>query len=227
MNTTEVGTGDAGGSASVTKRDMKLEVIVIPVSDVDRAKDFYARLGWRLDADRSGDGFRLVQFTPPGSGCSIQFGTNLTTVAPGSARGMVLVVSDLDAAHAELTSLGVKVTDVYHCATGSVCRFHAGDGAFERVSGTAPGRATYSSFLSFTDPDGNEWVFQEVTQRLPGRLDPGITSYASTSDLASALRRASAAHGQHEARIGAADPNWPDWYADYMVKEQSGEELPL
>ncbi len=202
-------------------------MIVIPVSDVDRAKEFYSRLGWRLDADRAvSDDFRLIQFTPLGSGCSVQFGTNLTSAEPGSAQGLLLIVSDIDAAHDELVRLGVQVSEVFHCATGTACRFRDGEGVFQRVSGPAPDHTSYSSFVSFSDPDGNGWVFQEVTTRLPGRVDPAATSFGSASDLASAMVRAALAHGEHEKRIGKADPDWPDWYAAYMVAEQAGTELP-
>ena len=226
MSTTEdrsAGTSGMPGTGSV---DMKLEVLIIPVSDADRAKEFYARLGWRLDADVAGDGFRLIQFTPPGSDCSVQFGANLTSAAPGSAQGTMLVVSDIQAAHDDLVSRGVEASGPFHCATGAVCRFRGGDGVFERVSGPAPNHASYGSYATFSDPDGNSWVFQEVTTRLPGRVDAAGTAYASTADLADAMRRASAAHGEHEKRIGAADPDWPDWYAAYMVAERAGTELP-
>jgi catechol 2,3-dioxygenase-like lactoylglutathione lyase family enzyme len=211
-------------SASATSGGANLEVIVIPVSDVDRAKEFYGRLGWRLDADVAPrDDLRLIQFTPPGSGCSIQFGTNLTPAAPGSAQGLFLVVSDIDAARGELIAAGVEVGEVFHeGALGD--RFHATDG---RVTGPAADHQSYGSFASFSDPDGNGWLFQEVTTRLPGRVGPATTSYASAEDLANAMRRASVAHGKHEERIGAADANWPDWYAKYMVAEQAGAELPL
>ncbi len=231
MSTTEV-RGDASGTASIRDTDMKLEVLLIPVSDVDRAKRFYAGIGWRLDADITGDDISVVQFTPPGSGCSVMFGRNLTPATPGSAQGMHLIVSDVEAARDELAERGVAITDVYHCATGYACRFpgaggtahHAGtDG---RVGGLAPDRQSYGSFASFSDPDGNSWVLQEITTRLPGRVDSGVTGFASAGDLAAALRRAAAAHGEHEARTGAADPNWPDWYAAYMVAEQAGTELP-
>jgi catechol 2,3-dioxygenase-like lactoylglutathione lyase family enzyme len=222
MSTTEDSTADAG----VGQVDMRLEVVVVPVSDVDRAKGFYSALGWRLDADRAGEDFRLVQFTPPGSGCSIQFGTNLTPALPGSAQGLLLIVADIEAAHDELVRRGVEVSAVFHCATGTICRFRDGDGSFQRVGGSAPDHLSYGSYVSFSDPDGNGWLFQEVTTRLPGRVAPGLDSFGSASDLASALRRASAAHGEHEKRIGHADPNWPDWYAAYMVAEQSGAELP-
>jgi catechol 2,3-dioxygenase-like lactoylglutathione lyase family enzyme len=205
--------------------DMKLEVIVIAVADVDRAKEFYGRLGWRLDADRTGDGYRLIQFTPPGSGCSVQFGMNLTSAAPGSAQDLHLIVSGIQALRDDLAGRGIEVSDVFHCAPGSACRFR--DAASEsRVSGPAPDGASYGSYAWFSDPDGNGWVFQEVTTRLAGRIDPAATSFGSASDLASAFRRAAAAHGEHEKRVGEADANWPDWYADYMVREQAGAELP-
>jgi catechol 2,3-dioxygenase-like lactoylglutathione lyase family enzyme len=213
-----VTTTDDRGSAG-----MKLEVIVIPVSDVDRAKDFYARLGWRLDADVARDDFRLVQFTPPGSGCSVQFGWNLTAAAPGSAQDLYLVVSDLQAVRDQLAKAGVEVGETFHCAPGTSCRFRVSSPG-TRVSG--PADASYGSFAWFSDPDGNGWLFQEVTTRLPGRIDAAATSFGSVSDLADAMRRASAAHGEHEKRIGRADPDWPDWYAAYMVAEQAGAELP-
>jgi catechol 2,3-dioxygenase-like lactoylglutathione lyase family enzyme len=227
MSTTEDHSSDTNEMPGAGRVDMKLEVLVIPVSDVDRAKEFYARLGWRLDADRAGDDFRLVQFTPPASGCSVQFGTNLTSAASGSSQDMLLIVSDIQAAHDDLVGRGVEVSGVFHCATGSVCRFRDGDGVFERVGGSAPDHASYGSFATFSDPDGNSWVFQEVTTRLPGRVDAAETAFAGVADLANAMRRASAAHGEHEKRIGAADPDWPDWYAAYMVAEQAGTELPI
>ena len=226
MSTTEDRSSDASGAASNGRDDMKLEVILIPVSDVDRAKGFYASLGWRLDADVTSDDYRLIQFTPPGSGCSVQFGKNLTPAAPGSAQNLYLVVADIEATRHELAGRGVEVSEVFHCSTGFACRFQDAD-ADGRVSGPAPDRGTYGSFASFSDPDGNGWLFQEVTTRLPGRVDPAATSFGSAGDLASAMRRAAAAHGEHEKRIGAADANWPDWYADYMVREQAGAELPL
>jgi len=217
--------GRGSGTADAGRDDMKLEVVVIPVSDVDRAKDFYGRLGWRLDADRTGDDFRLVQFTPPSSGCSVQFGTNLTAAEPGSVQHLHLIVSDIEATRDQLVSRGVRVSEVFHCATGTICRFRDAD-ADGRVSGPAPDHTSYASFASFSDPDGNGWLFQEVTTRLPGRIDPAATSFGSAGDLASALRRAAAAHGEHEKRTGKADPDWPGWYADYMVREQAGAELP-
>jgi catechol 2,3-dioxygenase-like lactoylglutathione lyase family enzyme len=227
MSTTEDRSSDASGTAGTGSADTRLEVIVIPVSDVDRAKEFYGRLGWRLDADRAvGDNFRLIQFTPAGSGCSVQFGTNLTAAEHGSAQALLLTVTDIEAAHDELVRRGVEVSEVFHCATGTACRFRDGDGVFQRVSGPAPDHTSYSSFASFSDPDGNGWLLQEVTARLPGRVDPAATSFGSASDLASAMVRAALAHGQHEKRIGRADRDWPDWYAAYMVAEQAGTELP-
>ena len=224
MSTTERQGSEAAG-ASIASVDLKFEVAVIPVSDVDRSKEFYGRLGWRLDADFSFDnGFRVVQFTPPGSDCSVQFGSNITTAAPGSASGLYLIVSDIEAARDELSKNGATVSEVFHSGTPGA-QFQPDDSS-GRVTGPDPGHASYNSFATFADPDGNGWLLQEITARLPGRIDPSVTSFTSTSDLASALRRAAAAHGQHEKRIGEADPNWPDWYADYMVREQAGTELP-
>ena len=223
MSTNEVRSSDA----TVARVDMKFEMVVIPVSDVDRAKEFYGRLGWRLDADYdNGDDFRVIQFTPPGSGCSVIFGKNVTAAAPGSAQGLYLIVSDIEAARDELVAHGVDVSEVFHDAGG----VYAGtDQPYLfgrlRVSGPDPEHRSYRSFVSFSDPDGNGWLLQEVTTRLPGRV-AGDTTYASAGDLSQALRRAAAAHGQHEARTGQADANWPDWYAEYMVREQAGEELP-
>jgi catechol 2,3-dioxygenase-like lactoylglutathione lyase family enzyme len=215
--------------ASVARVDMKFEIVVIPVSDVDRAKEFYERLGWRLDADfASGDDFRVIQFTPPGSGCSVIFGKNVTAAAPGSAQGLYLIVSDIGAARAEMLGRGVDISEVFHDATG----VYAGpDDPYLfgrlRVSGRDPENRSYRSFASFSDPDGNGWLFQEITTRVPGRLDAATTTFASANDLASALRRAEAAHGEHEKRTGGQrDANWPDWYAAYMAAEQAGTELP-
>jgi len=210
---------------SVAKVDMKFEAVVIPVSDVDRVKEFYKRLGWRLDADfRFDNGFRVVQFTPPGSGCSVQFGANITSAPPGSAQGLYLVVSDIEAARGDLVARAVEVSNVFHAGTPGA-QFQP-DGTRGRVSGPAPDHATYGSFATFRDPDGNGWLLQEITDRLPGRINTGETTFVSVADLASALRRAEAAHGNHEKRTGAADPNWPDWYAAYMIAEQAGTELP-
>ena len=204
--------------------DLKLEVVVIPVSDVDRAKRFYGSLGWRLDADFPFDNFRVVQFTPPGSECSVQFGKNITPAAPGSAHGLYLVVSDIEAARTELVGRGVDVSEVFHAGKPGA-QFQP-NGASGRVSGPAPNHATYRSFATFSDPDGNGWLLQEVTTRLPGRIEPAETAYACTADLASALRRAEAAHREHEKRTGQRDADWPDWYAAYMVAEQAGKQLP-
>jgi catechol 2,3-dioxygenase-like lactoylglutathione lyase family enzyme len=208
--------------------DMKLEIVVIPVSDVDRAKEFYGRLGWRLDADfDSGKDFRVIQFTPPGSGCSIIFGKNVTAAAPGSAQGLYLIVSDVAAARDELKGRGVEVSEVFHSdgvSTGTDEPFLFGR---RRIGGPDPEQRSYRSFASFRDPDGNGWLFQEITTRLPGRIDSGVTSFASANDLAAAFRRAEAAHGKYEARLGQGrDANWPEWYAAYMVAEQGGTELP-
>ncbi len=209
--------------------DMKLEISVIPVSDVDRAKKFYEALGWRLDADfASGNDFRVIQFTPPGSPCSVIFGKNVTAAAPGSAQGLYLIVSDINAAREELRGRGVEISEAFHDGGGVYA------GAHEpylfgrlRVEGSDPERRSYRSFASFRDPDGNGWLLQEVTTRLPGRIDSSATTFASASDLASAFRRAEAAHGEHEKRTGGQrDANWPDWYASYMVAEQAGTELP-
>jgi catechol 2,3-dioxygenase-like lactoylglutathione lyase family enzyme len=206
--------------------DLKLEVVVIPVSDVDRAKEFYARLGWRLDADfRFDNGFRIVQITPPGSGSSIQFGTKMTTAAPGSAQSLYLVVSDIVAARDQLAARGAGVSEVFH--TGEPGANFQPDSSSARLSGLAPDHTSYGSYATFSDPDGNSWLLQEVTTRLPGRVDAPETAFSSANDLASALRRAAAAHGEHEKRIGQADANWPDWYAAYMVAEQAGQKLPL
>jgi catechol 2,3-dioxygenase-like lactoylglutathione lyase family enzyme len=221
----EVRSNDA---ASIAKVDAKLEIVVIPVSDADRAKEFYGRLGWRLDADYdNGSDFRVIQFTPPGSGCSVIFGKNVTGAAPGSAQGLYLIVSDIAAARKEFIGRGVEISEVFH-----------NEGVYAgpdepylfgrlRVNGPDPEHRSYRTFASFSDPDGNGWLCQEITTRLPGRIDSATTSFASTNDLASALRRAAAAHGEHEKRTGGQyDENWPDWYASYMVAEQAGKELP-
>jgi catechol 2,3-dioxygenase-like lactoylglutathione lyase family enzyme len=208
---------------AVAKIDMKLEVVVIPVSDVDRAKEFYARLGWRFDREfRFANGLRAIQFTPPGSGCSVHFGTSqgatrndgfASSAAPGSFKAY-LIVSDIVAARDALVARGIEVSEFFHVG-------QAGASA-----GLDPERRSYSSRASFDDPDGNIWILQEITARLPGLVDPGPTSFGSVSDLAGAMRRASAAHEEHEKRIGQKDANWPDWYAAYMVAEASGAKLP-
>jgi catechol 2,3-dioxygenase-like lactoylglutathione lyase family enzyme len=208
--------------------DLKRELVVIPVSDVDRAKEFYVKLGWRLDAEfAAGDDLRVMQFTPPGSGCSIIFGKNVTAAAPGSAQGLYLIVSDIEAARKDLLARGANITEVFHSNAGE---YAGSDQPFIfgrlRVSGPDSDHGSYRSFASFSDPDGNGWLLQEVTTRLPGRIDSAATTFASVYDLANAMRRAEAAHGEHEKRLGQRDENWPDWYAAYMVAEQSGEELP-
>jgi catechol 2,3-dioxygenase-like lactoylglutathione lyase family enzyme len=208
--------------------DLKLEIVVIPVSDVDRAKTFYAGLGWRLDADyASGDDYRVIQFTPPGSSCSVIFGKNVTAAAPGSAQGLYLIVSDLEAARKELLGRGVEVSEPFHDA-GDV--YVGPDQPYlfgrVRVSGPDPEHRSYRSFASFSDPDGNGWLCQEITARLPGRIDAADTTFTSQTELAAALRRAAVAHGEHETRTGAHDENWADWYADYIVREQAGKPLP-
>ncbi|NVH73695.1 glyoxalase [Paraburkholderia sp. JPY432] len=211
--------------------DMKLEVIVVPVSDVDRAKQFYGGLGWRLDADYASDdgNFRVIQFTPPGSGCSVIFGKNVTAATPGSAQGLYLIVSDVEAACKELLGRGVETSEVFHDAAGV---YAGSDEPYLfgriRVSGPDPERRSYRSFASFSDPDGNGWLLQELTHRAAGRVDTDAITFTSTADLAAAFRRAEAAHGEHEKRTGGQrDENWPDWYAQYMVSEQAGKELPL
>jgi hypothetical protein len=203
--------------------DMKLEVVVIPGADVGRAAGFYEKLGWRKDADRLfGRDRRILQFTPPGSQCSIIFGTALTPSPPGASQFIHLVVADIEAAQAALVGKGVDTSGVFHDSTGGFNRFDPK----VRASGPDPQRRSYASYLTFNDPDGNGWVLQEITARLAGRIDSNTTTFTSASDLASAMRRASVAHGAHEKRIGAADPNWPDWYAAYMVAEQAGKPLP-
>ena len=229
MSSTAVVSNEAASNAKAATFDMKFEIVVIPVSDVDRAKQFYTKLGWRLDADYdNGKDFRVIQFTPPGSGCSVIFGKNVTAAAPGSAQGLYLIVSDVQAARDELLHRGVAISEVFHDAAGVYA------GADEpylfgrlRVSGADPDHRSYRSFASFHDPDGNGWLFQEITTRLAGRIDPATTTFASANDLASAFRRAEAAHGLHEKRMGGQrDENWADWYAAYMVAEQAGTELP-
>ena len=228
MSNTQMRSETATDTATARRLDMKLEVVVIPVSDVDRAKRFYGGLGWRLDADfAAGDDFRVIQFTPPSSGCSVIFGKNVTAAAPGSAQGLYLIVSDIEAARNELRGRGVDVSEVFHDASG----VYAGtDEPYlfgrRRVGGPDPEHRSYRSFASFRDPDGNGWLFQELTTRLPGRVDADITRFTSPSELASALRRAEVAHGEHEKRTGQRDADWPNWYAEYIVREQAGKELP-
>ncbi|OKO88021.1 glyoxalase [Bradyrhizobium sp. NAS80.1] len=228
MASIEIDRATAAKHSKSRSVDLKLEVVVIPVSDVDRAKAFYTRLGWRLDADfASGDEWRVIQFTPPGSACSVIFGKNVTAAAPGSARGLYLIVSDLEAARQDLLGRGIEVSEPFHGAGDT----HAGPdepylfGSI-RVRGVDPKRGSYSSFASFSDPDGNGWLFQEVTARLPGRIEGDGTTFATRTELAAALRRAAEAHGEHEKRTGGHDENWVNWYADYIVREQAGQPLP-
>ena len=203
---------DTSVDAGLATVDMKIEAIVIPVSDGERAQQFYRRLGWRQDVTPPSSG--VFQFTPHGSACSVQFGKNLTSAAPGSAQRTYLIVSDIEAARDKLVDAGIEVSDFFHLGPDGL------------VSGLDPERRSYFSLASFSDPDGNSWLLQEITTRLRGRVDPGAISFGSASDLASAFRRAEAAHGEHEKRTGQRDANWPDWYAKYMVSEQTGEELP-
>jgi catechol 2,3-dioxygenase-like lactoylglutathione lyase family enzyme len=212
-------------SSGTGRVDLKLEAVVIPVADADRSKEFYQGLGWRLDADLSAEnGFRVVQFTPPGSPCSIQFGTKVTAARPGTAHGLYLIVADIQAGRQELLDHGVAVSEVFHA--GAPGAQLDPDDTSGRVRGADPDHGSYSTFATFEDPDGNGWLLQEVTKRLPGRVDPSVTSFTSVTDLASALGRAESAHGEHEKRIGRADPDWPVWYAEYMIAEQAGAELP-
>jgi catechol 2,3-dioxygenase-like lactoylglutathione lyase family enzyme len=204
--------------AGAARVDLKFEVALIPVADVDRAKEFYTRLGFRLDDDLvMGDDFRVVQMTPPGSASSISFGKGVTDAKPGAFRGG-LIVSDIEAAHKDLVGKGIKASEVFHGSPFSP----AG-----RISGPDPERQSYRSYVAFEDPDGNAWIVQEVTHRAPGRIDPATTSFASANDLASAMRRAAAAHDKHEKNNGQRDANWPDWYAAYIAAEQAGTKPPL
>lgn len=203
---------DNADQAGVTSLDMKLEVVVIPVSDVDRAEKFYQKLGWRQDVTPPGSG--VFQFTPHGSACSIQFGKGLTSAVPGSAQRTYLIVSDVEATRNALVDAGIDVSEIFHLGPNGP------------VAGPDPEHETYRSLATFSDPDGNSWLLQEITTRLPGRIDTGVTSFGSASDLASAMRRAEAAHGVHEQRLGRRDENWSDWYAGYMAAEQAGTELP-
>lgn len=217
MSQTAISIKQAKYDAGAARIDMKLEVQLMPVSDVDRAKEFYTKLGWRLDADIvAGSDFRLVQFTPPGSASSVSFGKGLTTAAPGSIRGG-LIVSDIEAAHQDLVARGINASEIFHGSPFNP----AG-----RISGPDPERRSYESYVSFEDPDGNMWIVQEVTVRGPGRIDSAATTFGSANDLANAMRRAAAAHEKNERSIGGADPYWPDWYAKYMAAEQAGTELP-
>ena len=225
MSTTKVQANGTNGSMNEASVDLKLEVVVIPVSDVDRSREFYTELGWRLDADIDNDGVKLVQVTSPGSSCSVQFGTNAVSATPGSAQNMYLVVSDLEAARQDLRDRGVAVSEAFH--EGVIGgRFFERPGSRDRLEGASPDGGSYKSFATFSDPDGNLWLLQEITQRLPGHVNPEAR-YASATDLANALRRASAAHDEHEKQSGHADTNWPDWYSAYMLAEAAGRNLPV
>ncbi|HYK28034.1 MAG TPA: VOC family protein [Streptosporangiaceae bacterium] len=193
--------------------DYRLEVVRVPVSDVDRAKDFYIGLGWRLDADfKFDDGRRIVQVTPPGSACSVQFGTGVTANEPGSEQGLELIVDDINSARSDLAGHGAQVSEVFHR-----------NGAKESP-GPDPEHRSYQSLASFNDPDGNGWLLQEVTTRLPGRTTSALAAYGSIEALAEALRHAEAAHGNYEKKLGHADPDWPSWYAQYMAAESAGQK---
>lgn len=209
---TNVIRNSSASEPKVAPVDMKLEVIVIPVSDVERAEEFYRSLGWRQDVTPPGSG--VFQFTPPGSACSIQFGKTLTSATPGSAQRTYLIVSDIEVARDAIMAAGIEVSEIFHFGPNGP------------VSGPDPEHGSYRSLATFSDPDGNSWLLQEITTRLPGRIDTGVTSFGSASDLANAMRRAEAAHGEHEKRIGQRDADWSDWYAEYMVAEQAGTELP-
>jgi catechol 2,3-dioxygenase-like lactoylglutathione lyase family enzyme len=216
VSSTQVRTQTPAETAAASPVDMKLEVVTIPVADVDRAKRFYGSLAWRLDADIArGDEYRVVQFNPPGSSCSIHFGKGVSTAAPGSAQALYLVVSDIEAARAALAARGVDVSNPFHQ-----------DERGGRVNGPDPARRSYASLAAFSDPDGNRWLLQEVTVRRPGRVDAGSTTFSSPAELAGALRRAEAAHGEHEKRTGRRDEAWADWYAEYIVAELGGKPLP-
>ena len=220
---TEVHSGTAKESAEAQKLDFKLEVVVIPVADVARAVEFYTRLGWRQDADFAMGDRRLCQYTPPGSPCSIIFGTSVTPATSGPTKFLHLVVSDIEAARRELIGKGIEASEVFHDVAGGYNPFDIE----ARASGPDPDRRSYLSFVTFSDPDGNSWLLQEVTARLPGRVDSNTTSFASAPDLAAALWRAALAHGEHEKRTGGKyDEKWPAWYAEYLVAEQAGKPLP-
>ncbi|PKA40233.1 VOC family protein [Rhizobium sullae] len=229
MSNTQVHSETVIETPRVPTIDMKLEIVVIPVLDVDRAKEFYANLGWRLDADyASGDDYRVIQFTPPGSNGSVIFGKNVTAAAPGSAQGLYLIVSDIEAARNQLLDRGVEISEVFHDAGG----LYAGtDEPYLfgrlRLSGRDPEHRSYRSFASFSDPDGNGWLLQEITARLPGRVDADATTFTSPTELSAALQRAAAAHGEHEKLTGEHDEGWPNWYAEYIVSEQAGKPLPV
>jgi catechol 2,3-dioxygenase-like lactoylglutathione lyase family enzyme len=215
MSSTPTGNAQATQIQSAATLDLKLEVVVIPVSDVDRAKRFYGSLGWRLDADFAFDnGVRVVQFTPPGSECSVQFGTNITSAAPGSAQGLYLVVSDIEGARNQLVARGAGISEVFHPATPGA-QFHPDDTS-GRVSGPAPDNASYRSFATFSDPDDNTWLLQEIKMRLPGR---GLSNDVAT--VTELLREAEARHGEYEPI--APKHHWSGWYAAYILARKQGK----
>jgi catechol 2,3-dioxygenase-like lactoylglutathione lyase family enzyme len=216
MSNTQMSSEHATQIPAAATVDLKFEVVVIPVADVDRAKRFYGSLGWRLDADFAFDnGFRVVQFTPPGSGCSVQFGTTITLAAPGSAQGLYLIVSDIEAARDELVARGAEISEVFHAGTPGA-QFQP-DGTSGRVGGPAPDHASYRSFASFSDPDGNGWLLQEIKTRLPGR---GLSNL-DVATLTELLREAETRHGEYEPT--APKHHWSDWYAAYIVAREQGK----
>jgi len=213
----------AGGTVTARILDMKIEIVVLPVSDVDRAKAFYANLGWKLDMDFvRGDAFRVIQFTPPGSGASVIFGRGISTATPGSVRGLYFVVSDIEAVRADLLARGAPVGEIFHDADGV---FHR-PGTEGRVDGPAPGHRSYGSYAGFSDPDGNQWLMQEVTTRLPGHALGVGAAFTSASELAGAMRRAQAAYAAQEQRMGLQSEDPLLWYSDYILAEQSGKAMP-
>jgi catechol 2,3-dioxygenase-like lactoylglutathione lyase family enzyme len=216
MSSTQVSNEQATQIPTAATVDLKFEVVVIPVADVDRAKRFYGSLGWRLDADFAFDnGFRVVQFTPPGSGCSVQFGTNITSASPGSAQGLYLIVSDIEAARHELVARGAEISEVFHAGTPGA-QFQP-DGKTGRISGPAPDHASYRSFATFSDPDGNSWLLQEIKTRLPGR---GFSNLDVTT-LTELLRETEKRHGEYEPT--APKHHWSEWYAAYIVAREQGK----
>ena len=215
MSSTQTVNSKVPPSSTVAALDLKLEVVPVPVSDVDRAKRFYLDLGWRVDADFTNQGdWRLVQMTPPGSPCSVMFGKGFTNSVPGSAQGTFLVVNDIEAARAELSRNGAQVSDVFHF-DGDLLRVGGTKG---RVPGPDPGGRSYFSFATFSDPDGNSWLLQEVTSRFPGR---GFSSDVAT--MTELLREAETRHGQY----GEAAPkhHWSEWYAAYIVARERGKSV--
>jgi catechol 2,3-dioxygenase-like lactoylglutathione lyase family enzyme len=202
--------------------DMKLEVLILPVANVDRAKAFYEKIGFRLDIDfAANEEYRVLQFTPPGSQTSIIFGKGVTSAQPGSIDRMLLAVYDIEAARDKLVSQGIEVSEVFHDASGGLGGgFHTGSDG--RAAGPDPQRRSYGSYASFSDPDGNVWLLQEIWERLPGRVAQESANGDMKGVLLKALTSAAAAHGVHEMEIGKADPDWPQWYADHMTRTLGG-----